>query len=59
MPPPFSGALAAVHFFDPCVRDREGVHVGCYFTSAASLGQRLFPKLKFAQYASAVGIVGR
>ncbi|MDR1283203.1 MAG: MFS transporter [Opitutaceae bacterium] len=31
---------------------------GCYFTSAASLGQRLYPHFRFAQFASAAGIVG-
>lgn len=36
------------------------VHVvlsGLYFTATASLGQMLFPKLKFGQFASAAGIV--
>ena len=36
----------------------HGVLSGCYFTSAASLGQRLYPKSRFAQFASAAGIVG-
>ena len=31
----------------------HGVISGCYFTGAAALGQMLFPKLKFAQFASA------
>ncbi|MFA6962300.1 MAG: MFS transporter [Opitutaceae bacterium] len=31
---------------------------GCYYTSAASLGQRLYPHSCFAQFASAAGIVG-
>lgn len=31
----------------------HGVISGCYFTGAASLGQRLFPHEKFAQFASA------
>jgi hypothetical protein len=31
----------------------HGVLSGCYFTSAASLGQRLFPRQRFAQFASA------
>lgn len=35
----------------------HGVVSGCYFTTSASLGQRLFPHEKFAQYASAVGIL--
>jgi MFS family permease len=35
----------------------HGVLSGCYFTSAASLGQRLFPHERFAQFASAAGIV--
>jgi hypothetical protein len=35
----------------------HGVLSGCYFTCSASLGQRLFPKAKFAQFASAAGIV--
>jgi MFS family permease len=29
---------------------------GTYFTASASLGQALFPKLKFAQFASAAGV---
>jgi MFS family permease len=36
----------------------HGVLSGCYFTSAASLGQRLYPSSKFAQFASAAGILG-
>jgi len=35
----------------------HGVLSGCYFTSAASLGQRLFPQEKFAQFASAAAMV--
>jgi len=35
----------------------HGVLSGCYFTCAASLGQRLFPRIKYAQFASASGIV--
>jgi MFS family permease len=35
----------------------HGVLSGTYFTSAASLGQRLFPHEKFAQFASAAGII--
>jgi MFS family permease len=35
----------------------HGVLSGCFFTCAASLGQRLFPHEKFAQYASAFGMV--
>jgi MFS family permease len=34
----------------------HGVLSGCYFTTVASLGQRLFPRAKFAQFASAAGI---
>jgi len=34
----------------------HGVISGSYFTSAASLGQRLFPHSKYAQFASAAGI---
>lgn len=30
---------------------------GCYFTGTAALGQMLFPKLKFAQFAAAGGIL--
>ncbi|MEZ5277345.1 MAG: MFS transporter [Opitutaceae bacterium] len=30
---------------------------GAYFTSTASIGQRLYPKMKFAQFASAAGIL--
>jgi hypothetical protein len=36
----------------------HGVISGCYFTGAAALGQMLFPKLKFAQFMSAAGLVG-
>ncbi len=32
----------------------HGVLSGCYFTGAAALGQMLFPKQKFAQFAAAV-----
>lgn len=35
----------------------HGVLSGCYFTGAAALGQMLFPKMKFAQFASAGGII--
>ncbi|HRP05803.1 MAG TPA: MFS transporter, partial [Opitutaceae bacterium] len=31
----------------------HGVLSGCYFTGAAALGQMLFPKIKYAQFASA------
>lgn len=31
----------------------HGIISGCYYTSVASLGQRLFPREKFAQFASA------
>ena len=34
----------------------HGVLAGCYLTSVASLGQRLFPRSKFAQFASAAGV---
>ncbi|MBC2592822.1 MFS transporter [Ruficoccus amylovorans] len=34
----------------------HGVLSGCFFTSSASLGQRLYPHEKFAQFASAAGI---
>jgi MFS family permease len=30
---------------------------GCYFTASASLGQRLFPHSRFAQFASAAGMI--
>ncbi len=36
----------------------HGVLSGCYFTSAASLGQRLFPRSKFGQFSSAAGLCG-
>ncbi|HSI09858.1 MAG TPA: MFS transporter [Rariglobus sp.] len=36
----------------------HGVLSGCYFTSAASLGQRLFPRSKFGQFSSAAGLFG-
>ena len=36
----------------------HGVLSGTYFTSAASMGQRLYPQAKFAQFASAAGAVG-
>jgi MFS family permease len=35
----------------------HGVLSGCYFTGAAALGQMLFPKMKFAQFAAVVGSV--
>jgi len=35
----------------------HGVLSGCYFTCAASLGQRLFPRARFAQFASATSLV--
>ncbi|RRJ95242.1 MFS transporter [Opitutaceae bacterium TAV4] len=34
----------------------HGVLSGCYLTSAASLGQRLFPHAKYAQFASAASV---
>ncbi|CAN5717929.1 hypothetical protein BH09VER1_BH09VER1_34380 [soil metagenome] len=36
----------------------HGVVSGCFFTSAASLGNRLFPKSRFAQFSSAAGVLG-
>jgi len=30
---------------------------GCYFTGAAAIGQMLFPKLKFAQFASSAAVI--
>ncbi len=30
---------------------------GAYYTSTASIGQRLYPRLKFAQFASAAGLI--
>lgn len=36
----------------------HGVLSGVYFTAAASLGQRLFPRARYAQFASAAGILG-
>jgi MFS family permease len=36
----------------------HGVLSGTYFTSTASIGQRLFPQSKFATLASAAGILG-
>jgi len=35
----------------------HGVLSGCFFTCTASLGQRLFPRSKFAQFASAAGAI--
>jgi len=35
----------------------HGVLAGAFFTSTASIGQRLLPKARFAQFASALGIV--
>jgi MFS family permease len=35
----------------------HGVIQGIYNTGTASIGQRLFPRLKFAQFASAAGII--
>ncbi len=53
-------AVAAWAWFYATTPDRflvawvaHGVLSGCFFTSSASLGQRLFPREKFAQYASA------
>jgi len=36
----------------------HGVLSGTYYSGAASLAQRLFPRIRFAQFASANGIVG-
>jgi len=36
----------------------HGVLSGCYFTGAASLAQRLFPRSKFGQFSSAGGLFG-
>jgi MFS family permease len=36
----------------------HGVLSGCYFTASASMGQRLYPHFRFAQFASAAGIIG-
>ncbi|MEI8313731.1 MAG: MFS transporter, partial [Verrucomicrobiota bacterium] len=36
----------------------HGVLMGCFITGTASIGQRLFPQAKFAQFASAAGIAG-
>lgn len=36
----------------------HGVVSGTYFTTTASLGQRLYPRSRFAQFASAGGILG-
>ena len=35
----------------------HGVLSGCFFTTAASLGQRLFPREKYSQFSSAAGLV--
>ena len=35
----------------------HGVLAGCFMTATASIGQRLFPRQKFAQFASANGII--
>jgi MFS-type transporter involved in bile tolerance (Atg22 family) len=35
----------------------HGVFSGCFFTGAAAVAQMLYPKLKFAQYAGAGGLV--
>ena len=35
----------------------HGVLAGCYATGAAAIGQMLFPKLKFAQFACAAGLI--
>ncbi|MEZ0217694.1 MAG: MFS transporter [Rariglobus sp.] len=35
----------------------HGILAGAFLTGTASLGQRLFPALKFAQFASAAGVV--
>lgn len=36
----------------------HGVLSGCYYTCAASLGARLFPRSQYAQFASAAGLTG-
>jgi len=36
----------------------HGVISGTFFTCTASLGQRLFPQMRFAQFASAAGMIG-
>ncbi len=36
----------------------HGVISGCFFTSIASLGHRLYPRSRYAQFASAAGILG-
>jgi MFS family permease len=55
-------AWGALHARDPqslaIALVLHGVLSGCYFTTSASLGQRLFPHARFAQFASAAGIVG-
>lgn len=35
----------------------HGVFSGCFFTGAATVAQMLYPKLKFAQYAGAGGLI--
>jgi MFS family permease len=51
------GLFATTRTFFIVIYVAHGVCSGCYYTSAASIGQRLFPREKFAQYASAGGIV--
>jgi len=36
----------------------HGVLAGCFYTGTASLALRLFPQERFAQFASAAGIIG-
>jgi hypothetical protein len=35
----------------------HGILSGCYYTGTVAVGQMVFPKLKFAQFAAAVGMV--
>ena len=61
------GYIAVTAWGATCARTPEtfavalvlhGVLSGCYYTCAASLALRLFPRSKFAQFASAAGVMG-
>jgi len=52
------GVYSADARFFPVVFVAHGVLSGVFFTGTASLGQRLFPKLRYAQFASAAGMAG-
>jgi hypothetical protein len=52
------GVLATTTTLFAIIFVAHGVIQGIYNTGTASIGQRLFPRAKFAQFASAAGILG-